>query len=187
MNHMNFISPIFTEDAAEHFLEAFAKVLGHQSVHNRVDARVGIGHAVRQKSEGIRGLIEGEVSIQVAQDHHVVWQPAYTEEHSDNDDHFGDFALGSLGFRHTVQRVNSRPQELDGSSVGETHNKHRDDVAEQEGTRVQHLPVLLLPARDTHCTVGVIDQVVVAEIRTRKDQRKAPDDHHGNHSITWGP
>lgn len=98
VNHVNLISPIFTEDAAEHFLEALAKVLGHQSVHDGVDTRVGVGHAVREKPEGIRGLIERKVSIQVAQDHHMVRQPAYAEKHGDNDDHFGDFAFGPLGF-----------------------------------------------------------------------------------------
>lgn len=187
MNHMDLISPIFTEDAAEHFLEAFPKMLGHQSVHDGVDTRVGVGHAVREKPEGIGGLIERKVSVQVAQDHHMVRQPADAEKHSDNDDHFGDFAFGPLGFGHAVQRVDSRPQILDGSSVRETHNQHGDDVADQEGARVQHLPVLLLPARDAHCTVGVIDEVVVAEIRTRKNQRETPDYHHGNHCVTRGP
>jgi len=98
MNHMNLISPIFNEDAAEHLLEALAKVFGHQSVHDGVDARVGVGHAVREESEGVCGLIEGEISIQIAQNNHMVWQPAYAEEHSDDDDHFGDFAFGPLGF-----------------------------------------------------------------------------------------
>ena len=187
MNHMNLISAFFTEDAAEHLLEAFAKVLGHQSVHDWVDAGVGVGHAVREEPEGVRGLIEREVSVQVAQDHHVVRQPAYAEQHGDNDDHFGDFALGPLGFWHAVQRVDRRPQVLDGPSVRETHDQHGDDVAKHEGARVQHLPVLLLPAGDTHGTVGIVDQVVVAEVRTREDQGKTPDDHHGNHRVTRGP
>lgn len=136
MNHVNLIPPIFTEDAAEHFLEAFAKVFGHQSVYDGVDTWVGVGHAVREKPEGICGLIEREVSVQVAQDHHVVRQPAYAEKHGDNDDHFGDFAFGPFGFWHAVQRVDSCPQVLDGSSVRQADNQHGDDVAKQEGARV---------------------------------------------------
>lgn len=97
MNHMDLISPIFTENTAKYFLEAFAKVLGHQSVHDGVDTGVGVGHAVREEPEGIRGLIEREVSVQVAQDHDMVRQPAYAEKHGDNDDHFGDFAFSPLG------------------------------------------------------------------------------------------
>lgn len=186
MDHMNLISAIFAEYAAKHFLEALAEVLRHQSVHDGVDARVGVGHAVREEPEGVSGLVERKVSIQVAQDHHMVGQPAYAEQHGDNDDHFGHFSFGPLGFWHTIQRVDGRPQELDGSSVWETHNQDGDDVAENEGTRVQHLPALLLPAGDAHSTVGVIDQVIIAEIWTSKDQRETPDDHHGNHSISRG-
>lgn len=117
VDHVDLISPVFTEDAAEHFLEAFAKVLGHQSVHDGVDAGVGVRHAVREEPEGVRCLVEREVSVQVAQDHHVVRQPAYAEQHGDNDDHFGDFAFSPLGFRHAVQRVHGRPQVLDGPRV----------------------------------------------------------------------
>lgn len=168
MNYVNLISPFFAEDAAEHFLEALAEVLGHQSVHDGIDAWVGVGHAVREKPEGVGGLIEGEVSVQVAENHHMVGQPAYAEKHSDDDDHLGDFAFGPLGFWHAVQRVDGGPQVLDGSSVREAHDQHGDDVAEQEGAGVQDLTVLLLPAGDTHCAVVVIDQVVVAEIRARK-------------------
>lgn len=91
---MNFIPPVCNEDAAEHFLEAFAKVLRHQSIHNGVDARVGVGHTMREEPEGICGLIEGEISIEIAQYHYMVWQPANAKKYSDNDDHFGDFALG---------------------------------------------------------------------------------------------
>lgn len=177
---------MFTEDAAEHLLETFAKVFGDQSVHDGIDTRVGVGHAVREKPEGICSLIKWEISIQVTQDHHVVRQPAYTEKYSDDDDHFGDFAFSPLGFWHAVQRVNSRPQVLDSSSVREAHDEHRDDIAKQEGARIQHLTILLLPAGDTHSAIGIINQVIVAEIWTRKDQGKTPDNYHGNHSITRG-
>lgn len=147
---MNLIPPFFTEDAAEDFLEAFAEVLGHQGVDDGVNARVCVGHAVREKPEGVRSLIEREVSIQVAQDHHVVRQPAYAEEDGDDNDHFGDFALGPLGFGHTVQRVHSCPQVLDGASVGQADDQHRNDIADQEGACVQHFAVLLLPAGYAH-------------------------------------
>lgn len=141
---------------------------------------------MREDPEGVRGLIEGEVSVQVAQDHHMVGQPAYAEQHGDNDDHFGDLALGPFGFRHAVQGVDGRPQVLDGSGVGEADDQHGDDVAEQEGTRVQHFAVLLLPAWDAYSAVVVINQVVVAEVRAREHQRETPDDHHGNHCIARG-
>lgn len=186
MNHVDLISPVFTQDAAEHFLEAFAKVFGDQSVHNGIDTGVGIGHAVRQKPEGVCCLVKRKVSIQVAQDHHMVRQPANAEEHSDDDDHFGDFALGPLRFGHAIQGVDGRPQVLDSPSVREAHDEHGDDVAKQEGARVQHLTVLLLPAGDAHRAVGVINQVIVAEIRPCEDQGKTPDNYHGNHSITRG-
>ena len=187
VHHVNLVPPVLAEDAAEHLLEAFAEVFGHQSVDDGVDAGVGVGHAVGQEPEGVGGLVEGEVSVQVAEDHHVVGQPADAEQHGDNDDHFGHFALGPLGFGHAVQRIHGGPQELDGACVREADDQHRNDVAEQEGARVQHLPVLLLPAGDAHAAVAVIDQVVVAQIRTRKYQRQAPDDHYGNDGVARGP
>lgn len=94
VNHVDLISPVFHQDAAEDFLEAFAEVLGHQRVHDGVDAGVGVGHAVREEPEGVCGLVEGEIPVQVAQDHHVVRQPADAEQHSDDNDHFGDFTFG---------------------------------------------------------------------------------------------
>lgn len=116
----------------------------------------------------------------------MVWQPAYAEEHGDNDDHLSDFALGSLRFGHAIQRVNSCPQVLDGSGVREANDQHRDDVAEQEGAGVQDLTVLLLPPRDTHSTVSKINKVIVAEIWTCKHQGKTPDNYHGDQCITRG-
>lgn len=187
VDHVDLVSSVFAEDAAEDLLEALAEVLGHQGVHDGVDAGVGVGHAVGENPKSVGGLIEREVSVQVAQDHHMVRQPANAEEHGDDDDHLGDFALGPLGLRHAVQRVDGRPQELDGPSVRETDDQHGDDVSKQEGARVQHLPALLLPAGDADGAVGIIDQVVVAEVWTGKDQREAPDNHHGDHCIAWGP
>lgn len=77
--------------------------------------------------------------------------------------------FGPLGLRHAVQRVDGRPQVLDGAGVGEADDQHGGDVAGQEGARVQQLAVLLLPPADAHGAVGVVEQVVVAELRTGKD------------------
>lgn len=63
---MNLISSILNKDAAEYFLETFAEVFGYQSVYNWVDTRVGVSHAVREQPEGISGLVEREVSVQIA-------------------------------------------------------------------------------------------------------------------------
>lgn len=73
MDHVHLISSLFAEDAAENLLEALAKVLRHQGVNDRVEAGVGVGHAVGQQPEGIRGLIEGKVSVEIAQNDHMVW------------------------------------------------------------------------------------------------------------------
>lgn len=94
---MDLVPPVFTEDAAKDFLEAFAEVLRHKSVHDGVDAGVSVGHAVRQEPEGVRGLVEWEIAVKIAQDDNMVRQPANAEENGDYNDHFGHFPLGPFG------------------------------------------------------------------------------------------
>lgn len=66
MHDVHLVPCILAEEAAENLLEALAEVLGHEGVDDRVEAGVGISHAVGEQSEGIGGLVEGKITIQVA-------------------------------------------------------------------------------------------------------------------------
>lgn len=181
---MHLIPSLLAEDAAENLLEALAKVFGHQGVNDGVEAGVGVGHAVGQQPEGIGGLIEGKVSIEVAQNHYMVRQPADAKEHRDYNDHLGDLALCSFRLRHPIKRVDCCPEVLDGAGVGQAHDQHRNNVAKNKGACVQNLTVMLFPSRHAHIAVLEIDEVVVTQVRPSENQRQAPDDHHCYNSIT---
>lgn len=186
VNDMDLVSAVFAQDAAEDLLEPFAEMFGDESVHDGVDAGVSVSHAVRQKSEGVGDLVEGEISVKIAQDNHMIRQPANTEKHSHDNDHFSDFAFRSFGLGHPVERIHSRPQVFDGSGVGHADDKHRDHVPKHKSAGVQYFTVLPLPPRDADRAVVELDEVIVAQIGAGEDQRQTPDDHHGNHSVTRG-
>lgn len=122
MHHMDLVASLFPQQAAEDLLETLAEVLGDQCIDNGVETGVGIGHAVGEETKGIGCLVEREVAIQVAENHHVIRQPAEAEEHCYNDNHLGHLALGFLRLGHVLQRVNCRPEELDGAGVGQADN-----------------------------------------------------------------
>lgn len=184
VHNVDLVSAIFTQDAAEDLLEPFAEMLGDERVHDGVDAGVSVGHAVRQQPERVGDLVEGKIAVKIAQDDNVIRQPANAEKHSHDNDHFSDFAFRSFGLGHPVERVHSCPQVFDGSGVGHADYEHRDQVTKHERAGVQDFSVLLLPAWDADRAVVEFDEVVVAQIGARKDQRQTPDDHHGDHSIT---
>jgi len=94
---VHFVAVLFAQETAENFFEALAEVLGDQGIYDGVEAGVGIGHAVGKQAEGIGGLVEGEVSVEVSEDDYMVGQPAEAEKDGYNDDHLGYFPPGLLG------------------------------------------------------------------------------------------
>jgi len=69
---MHLVAVLFPQETAEDSFEALTEMLGYQGIDDGVEAGVGIGHAVGKQAEGVGGLVEREISIEVSEDDYVV-------------------------------------------------------------------------------------------------------------------
>jgi len=140
--------------AAEHLPEAFAEVFGDEGIYDGVEAGVGVSHQVGEDAEDVGGVVEGEASKPHAEDDEVMREPAKTEEHSDDDNHLGDFPLSPPRLGHVLHGIHAGPQVADGASVCEAEHQDGDEVAKDEGADVHYDARSGLPGRNAHHGAG---------------------------------
>lgn len=170
--------------AAEHFPEAFTEVFGHQGIDDGVEAGVGISREVGQDAQDIGGDVEREVSRPHPHDDQVVGEPAEAEDGGDDDDHLGDFPLGSPQLGHVIDGVHAGPQVSNGAGVGEAKHQDGDQVAKDEGAHVHDDARFGPPGGNTHHSGDQVQLAVVAEVRSGENQSQGPNQADGDEGVS---
>lgn len=171
--------------AAEHFSETFAEVLRDEGVDDGVEAGVGVSHQVGEDAQDIGGVVEGEASKPHAEDDQVMGEPADAEESGDDDDHLGDFPLGSAQLGHVLHGIHAGPQVSDSAGVGEAEHQDGDEVSEDEGAHVHYDAWSGLPGRNADHSAPQVHLSIVAEIRSGENQGQHPDEADGGDGVLW--
>lgn len=79
------------EEEGESLLEGLSEAGTHKAIHDGVDRRVGIRHAVGPCLDLICGIINLKVRVErLKEDKDLNWTPADCEEHYDDYHHFGN-------------------------------------------------------------------------------------------------
>lgn len=90
-----------SEEEGESLPEGFSEAGTHEAIHDGVDGRVGIRHAVGPRLDLICGIIDLKVRVErLKEDKDLDGTPADGEEHHDDYHHFGNLTPdgnGSLG------------------------------------------------------------------------------------------
>lgn len=174
-----------TQREAEHFPEAFPKVFGHQCIDERVQARVGISSEVGQDAQDVGGTVEREVARPHAHDDQVVGEPAEAEDGGDDDDHLGDFPLGSSKLGHIIDGVHAGPQVSNGACVGEAKHQDRYHVAESEGAHVHDYAWFGPPGGNAHHSGSQLQLAVVAKVRSGENHSQGPNQADRDEGVSW--
>lgn len=87
-----------SEEEGECFPEGLSEAGTHKAIHDGVDRRVGIRHAVGPGLDLIRGIIDLKVGVErLKEDKDLNGTPADGEEHHDDHHHFGNLTPDGNG------------------------------------------------------------------------------------------
>lgn len=79
-----------SEEEGESLFEGLSETGTHEAIHDGVNRRVGIRHAVGPRLDLICGIINLKVGVErLKEDKDLNWTPADGEEHHDDYHHFG--------------------------------------------------------------------------------------------------